>query len=885
MSTHPPGREPADETALIDLVAAGLAELRAGRAPDLAALCVHRPDLRATVAEALSISRGLPELAEDAFDPLLTQTLGDRYRMLERIGAGAMGAVYRARDLELDRDVAVKVLQPLLFDVKTAGQRLQREAEVLASLRHPGIVAVHDRGSTTSGLMYVVMDLVPGTSLATIAAAAATVGGGSPVPAAFADDSWLARHVPMPTERTWLRQVVRWTAELGDALDAAHRAGVCHRDVKPSNVLVQPDGRAVLVDFGIAARAADASVTATGSHVGTPCYMAPEAVGGTEPRPSLDIWSLGATLFHLLTGQPPFAGDTPSVLARLATDLPPSPRSLHPGLPLDLAAVVEHALQPDPAHRYPTAAAFAADLGAFLEHRPVAARPTSRFARRLRQVRRAPARALARLALVLILSLAGLGVVVVRQARAHDRRDRAATMAAKMRTIPALLALEGDSEQRLLEELDERGAAIAHLDTILALGDDLAVRLLRAALLLDQGEHARAADDLRHIEAQHDSPYLQAVAARYRAADSSRRGVQAVQLGGLPAPVTAVDQFVAGFHALRRREPNAAATADALLADAAATFPPARDLRLLSRLMLAERARGDERRALAQAVHDDALVLVGNHGKTARTQHVLGAACILLGRYDDAIVPLEEAIALRPGRHGPHQNLGIALQRVGRLEEAEQHFAEAARLRPWLWNTLYHQSTLLTELGQYDRAVECALAMPDTPGIQQAWLRFYACGHAELRRAEAALRVGDRTSAGSAATRAAAHYTAAAAAGGNAARMQRLRAYAAALVEERFVTAVALFAREAARDPLNPVQIVNLATLLRDETLGAEGLAALRAFLSAQAVALSPGRAEFAEFAAREARGARSSAESPPARPEAQPVVTPASGDPQVGRR
>lgn len=841
----------ADSETLIDLVAQALTEMRSGRSIDVSALCAGREHLRGAIVEALALVRDVPMLAVPG-DPLLRQRLGGRYRMLARIGAGAMGAVYRARDEDLQREVAVKVLQPGLFDSATASARLHREAEVLARLRHANIVGVHDRGRTDHGLAYVVMDLVPGTSLAAIAATASGVGGGSPVPGAFADDGWLRTLVPGASERGWLRQAVRWTAELGDALDAAHRAGVCHRDVKPSNVMVQADGRPVLLDFGIAASADDASMTATSTTLGTPCYMPPEAaLGRTPARPVHDVWSLGATLFHLLTGRPPFEGDTASVLARLRTELPPAPHTLHPGLPRDLEAVVEHALQPDPAQRYQDAAAFATDLRAFLDHRPVSVRPLAWLARQWRQARRAPARPLAKLALLLLVSVAALAFVVDRQARIASARNRAQLMQTKISSIPALLALEGDPEQRLLEDLTERGEAIAHLDRILALGEDLPTRLLRAALYLDQGEHARAADDLRVVEQQEESEYLSAVAACYRGADPSARGVQAVRISGLPEPVSAIDKFVAGFHALRRRD---GAAADKLLHEAGATYLPARDLRLLPQLMLAELARGEERRALAQAAHDDALVLIGIHGKTARTLHVIGAACLLQGRYADAVAPLEEALVLRPDRHGPHQNLGIALHRLGRLPEAQAHFDAALRLRPWLWNTLYHQAMVLTDRERFDEAIARAEQMPDTEGSKPAWMRRYACGHTEIRRALAKLRADDRAGARAAAAAAASHYRAAVQAGGSPERMQRLEAYAAALVEERFEDAVALFVPEAARDPTNPVQVMNVATLLRDESLDARGVAALRAFLAAQAVTMSPGRAEFEAFLDKQSR-------------------------------
>src|SRR5262245_5406882 len=269
--------------------------------------------------------------------------IAGRYELLDRIGQGAMGTVWRARDQGLARDVAVKEVRlPDLMparDRATLRERTLREARVSAKLSHPCVVTVHDV-IETDGTPWIVMELVTARSLERV----------------------LAEDGPLPPRRA---------AETGmmllGALASAHAAGIVHRDVKPGNVLLTRDGLAVLTDFGIAAVDGDPALTQTGMVVGTPGFCAPERIRGAPASPASDLWSLGATLYAAVEGRGPYDGNgSPmAVLASIVHSDPPPARSAGP-----LGAVIEALMSKDPARRPDAARAgqllsgAAADLGA-----------------------------------------------------------------------------------------------------------------------------------------------------------------------------------------------------------------------------------------------------------------------------------------------------------------------------------------------------------------------------------------------------------------------------------------------------------------------------------------------------------------------------------------
>ncbi|WP_213457072.1 serine/threonine-protein kinase [Rhizomonospora bruguierae] len=265
--------------------------------------------------------------------------LGDRYRLEEHIAAGGMGDVWRATDTVLARRVAIKVLRPRGPGAATFGARFTAEARTMAALRHPGIAEVYDYGEEDGageGVAYLVMAYVDGEPLA----------------------GRIAARGPLPAGET-----MSIVAQAATALDAAHAAGVVHRDVKPGNLLIGPDGGVVLVDFGVARstgapEATDATaLTGVDEVVGTALYMAPEQVTKSDISPAADIYALGAVAYHCLAGHAPFTGTTALAVAMSHVNDDPPPLSAD--VPPAVRALVVRAMAKNPADRFPSAAALA----------------------------------------------------------------------------------------------------------------------------------------------------------------------------------------------------------------------------------------------------------------------------------------------------------------------------------------------------------------------------------------------------------------------------------------------------------------------------------------------------------------------------------------------
>ena len=260
-----------------------------------------------------------------------------RYRLDERLATGGSAEVWRARDEQLDRDVAVKLLHPHLLPDERSRDRLAAEARAAAGLSHPGIVGVYDV-DTTGDAAAVVFELVDGESLA----------------------ARLARDGALPE-----REAARIAAEIGEALFHAHQRGVVHRDVKPGNILIAADGRARLVDFGIARLLDEAAerLTVTGTVMGTLRYMAPEQLAGGEIGPRTDIWALGAVQYEMLVGRPPFSAPNQVALADEQRTVVPDLGGVDPGLASIAAACLAVAPEERPRHVGAVAAALRGWLG------------------------------------------------------------------------------------------------------------------------------------------------------------------------------------------------------------------------------------------------------------------------------------------------------------------------------------------------------------------------------------------------------------------------------------------------------------------------------------------------------------------------------------------
>lgn len=317
-----------------------------------------------------------------------------RYELREALGHGSFATVYRAWDPALQREVAVKVPHPHLLASDDFRDRLTREAQSAARLRHPAIVPLHEVGEADHG-PFLVYEFIPGPSLA----------------------QQLRQTTPSP------RQAAEWVARLAAALDYAHNRGIIHRDVKPANVMMDRDGQPILADFGLALQTdASLALTKEGDVLGTPAYMAPEQAAGQNHMvgPRSDVYSLGAILYELLCGQPPFHKAGAAILRQIVHEDPPRPRQLRPTIPYDLETICLKAMAREPGRRYQTASALADDLQCYLDHRPIRARRTGPIGRLTLWCQRKPALA----ATVALAAAVSITVAVVSLGQVLQERDR-----------------------------------------------------------------------------------------------------------------------------------------------------------------------------------------------------------------------------------------------------------------------------------------------------------------------------------------------------------------------------------------------------------------------------------------------------------------------------
>ncbi|MEQ8768543.1 MAG: protein kinase, partial [Planctomycetota bacterium] len=286
-----------------------------------------------------------------------------QYEIEERLGEGSYGQVFRARDLELDRAVAIKILRAGRFAGAGELDRFSREARSAAQLKHPGIVLLYGIGQTEDGLHFLVEELIAGRSL----------------------QAYLEEERPDPAA------AARLTLEMASALAYAHGRGIVHRDLKPSNVLLDERGHPHLADFGLAKhQSEDSDMTPDGLALGTPGYMSPEQVRGANVDERSDVFALGVILYELLTGRRAFGGNPRGQLLAVLQEEPKPPRKCSPAVPRDLETIFLEALAKSPERRYATAAALADDLRRFLAGEPIRARRLGAIERTWRFARRYP---------------------------------------------------------------------------------------------------------------------------------------------------------------------------------------------------------------------------------------------------------------------------------------------------------------------------------------------------------------------------------------------------------------------------------------------------------------------------------------------------------------
>lgn len=305
-----------------------------------------------------------------------------QFQLLEEVGAGQFGSVWKARDLTLERLVAVKIPRYRHLD-STESELFLRDARLSAQLRHPNIVRIHEVGKHENTL-YIISDFIHGATL----------------------ESWLK------TKPITVSQTVEMAIKIAEALHHAHEEGVIHRDLKPSNVIIDLANEPHLVDFGLAKRdSGEVTMTVDGQILGTPAYMSPEQASGQAHKVdrTADVYSLGVLFFEMLTGERPFRGDKRMLLAQIVTDDPPGPRQINSTVPRALEVICLKCLRKEPSKRYATAQAFKEDLQRWQENKPIVAKPVSRFERAALWCRRRPA-ITALTALLLLVTLGAWGV-------------------------------------------------------------------------------------------------------------------------------------------------------------------------------------------------------------------------------------------------------------------------------------------------------------------------------------------------------------------------------------------------------------------------------------------------------------------------------------------
>jgi eukaryotic-like serine/threonine-protein kinase len=658
------------------------------------------------------------------------------YEVQELLGHGGMGVVYKAWHLRLHRPVAMKMLLAGAYAQPQELERFLREAETVAGLRHPNIVQVHEAGDV-EGRPYFTMEFVEGGSLAQQLA-------GTPQPAL---------------------QAAALVATVSEAVHAAHQRGIVHRDLKPGNILLTADGTLKLTDFGLARRLeGTASLTQSGVPVGTPSYMAPEQAEskGRAVGPAADTYALGAILYELLTGRPPFRAETAAeTLRHVVSQDPVPPSRLNAAVPRDVETICLKCLEKDPERRYPSAAALAEDLHRFGRNEPIVARPVGPLGRVLRWTRRNPTgAALVATALALVGLALGGGVWLVQQ-RAERRAElRTEVDTAVTQAVNRRKAFHFDEARELLKQVCQRlepagptdlrrqvEQAQADLDFVESLDKARLVRaspllvesllverrLQRGAEPLYEQAFAKAAlgrpgDDSETVAARvRDSDvrdeivaalddwasitldearraWLLAV-ARGADPDSSRDRLRQPELWrDGPALTRLVQELPVEelspqlLTALGRALRDTHGRAVPLLSAAQAHFPQDFWLNFEMGYALDRAQRWDE----ALSYYRAALAL---RPEAAVVHHNLGVVLNRKGRLDDAISHFQESIRLYPKFALAQQNLGYALWAKGRLDEAISHYQESIRLDPMASAAHNNLGLVLWAKGRRDEAI------------------------------------------------------------------------------------------------------------------------------------------------------------------------------------
>lgn len=682
---------------------------RRGERVDPAAFAARFPEHEADLLLALDALLALEDTrSREDVDGAVPARIGS-YRVVRQIGRGGMGVVLEAVEEPLGRRVALKILPPEQMESAVARERFRREAKLASQLDHAGIATIFGTG-VDADQPWIAMRFVEGESLAQKIAQARD-----------RDDPCIRLDPPASSGRERTLRVADCLAGVALALQYAHDRGIVHRDVKPSNIVITPDGAPVLLDFGLAigAESDAATLTRTGQTAGTPAYLPPELVSGERARPDAlsDLYALGVTLYECLTLRRPFEEPTQIALYRaIASGVTSNVRAHNRDIPRDLAVVVATAMEREPARRYSSAAALATDLEAVAAGRPILARPVPFHGRILRWARREPRQA----TLVSLLAIAVVGLAVFGGSW-WSSRDR------------VLAANRMDRDRRYEQDLQDGYANLAtrrvenaerNFSHALSLRPDSIEALVGRAVVLIEDHREVEADTL--LASAPDSSAMEAMraVAKGRSPD--------LDLGAeWLANASSIELFVDGMRISKQAEIGPRNERKATFQLASARFteavnrsPGARAFYQVKRAFSARDA-GDE-----AGVRSAAAALIALWPDSARAVFTAGNALTTFDR--SAAAPfLRRSIELDPTWGPPHQLLGNVHYFAKEYHQSIVELHEAIRLDPrdvHAYNTLALANEALGCTDDARAAYESALAL--RPGMFEAWNNL---GNLELK--------------------------------------------------------------------------------------------------------------------------------------------------------